>query len=174
MVTFSQMVYAMTPEETIGFIKGYLNEPYSFYSTQHRWMYDTVVKIRKAEFRRMVDEMATKAQKATNEKVDKASWGGFKNVTLTEIQLIQFDKDVAAKKYQWDKCIYQLLSLGKFSFNYTNVSFSATLTVVHRGSTWAISAFSDSFLEAIQLLVCKVVEYPEWYASENTQKKGRG
>lgn len=168
------MVYAMTPDEAMGFIKSYLSEPYSFYSTQHRWMYDTTVKIRKSEFRRIVDEMATKAQKTTHEKVDKAAWGGFKNVALTEVQLSQFDKDVASKKYQWDKCIDHLLSLGKFSLNYTNDSFSATLTVVHGGSTWAVSAFSDSFLEAIQLLVCKVVEYPEWYAAENTQKKGRG
>lgn len=174
MVTFSQMVYAMTPDETKSFILGYLREPYSFYSVQHRWMYDTTVKIRKTEFKDMVNEMATKVQKATGNTAEKATWGGFKNVTLTTAQLEQFDRDVQGKKYAWDKCMDHLLTLGKFSINYSNDSFSATITVVHKNQSWAMSAFSDSFLEAIQLLVCKTVQQPDWYTVENVEKKGRG
>jgi len=113
-------------------------------------------------------------QKQESKSVEKPTFGGYKNINLTDEELERFDvmltndATVGIETMQW------LLTMGKITLQDDYGKFVSTITCVHDGKLWSLSAFASNFHESLLLLSYKIDLYPEWLTSENTSKRIRG
>lgn len=105
---------------------------------------------------------------------DKPTFGGYKNINLTDAEYSKFDVLLASGEQAGIETVVWLLEMGKVTFQDDYGKFVATLTATHENKLWSISAFSNNFHESLLLLAFKIDNYPDWLTSETTAKKVRG
>jgi len=110
-----------------------------------------------------IEDMARKAGKETHTPDEKATWGGFINIRLTEEQLAEFDHLTAKNKPTLVDLLTPIAADGKISLGSKDGTFSATMTTTHDGKIYSMSAFSQDLWECLALLVFKVSRYPKWF-----------
>jgi hypothetical protein len=104
-----------------------------------------------------------------------ATWGGYRNISLTESELKAFDV--------WFKTVHpsdtpelleSLGASGKVTISYRNGAWTATLTCVdNKNRLWTLSAFSENVVESLFLLHFKTDKYPNWVSDETVAPKVR-
>lgn len=124
------------------------------------WLTNYVVRTKINEVNRILDKMSKGKKSQQN---SQAEWGGYVNIRLTEAQLKEYDAYLMKHKVQAETSLAFLLNQGKVSIQYTNDSFTCTLTAEHAGKIWALSAFSADWVDAVNLLAYKVTQNPDWY-----------
>lgn len=172
--TMWQVAREMTGKDAVWFYFDHLRLYRSPITVTWGYEVDIVCRSRIAEINQRIDEMANKKTTERPTETTKAVWGGYKNLTLTDKQLADFDKMVLTGTYAPLDCLSHLLGVGKVSLSYANGSFSCTVTAVYDGKSWALSAFSDSSPEAIQMLDYKIFIYPNWLEDDSVSKRSRG
>lgn len=122
--------------------------------------------------------MAGRNGKSTPVKGVKGDWIGFVNITLTDDEYADVDKELLDKKApeRFGAHLDYLLELGKVTFSVTNGSLVCALTVLEGLSAgYTVSSFSDGSLEALLLTRMKVQNYldkfPDIYAGGGVKKK---
>jgi len=109
-----------------------------------------------------IEEMVSSRGKKKEPVRSENGFIGFVNITLTEDEYALVDKEMSDKKVVsgMPGHIDYLLELGKVSINYVNGSVNVTLTVLEGEMIgYAVSAFSDSVIEAVLLVRLKVERY---------------
>lgn len=141
------------------------------------WIHVLVVfEIDKENF---IERLYMASKKATNGKTVTSGanpvFGGYVNISLTDVELGEFDHMLATDKPSLENLMQMPLAMGKLALNRKDGTYSATVTEENDGKLYSLSAFSDDMFEAIALLVWKMTLYPKWCdMSTQPVKKQRG